>query len=247
MRITAVLRALGPVDARRVWRDSLLGWMMAVPLATAVLMRFGVPALAAWLRGAHGFDLVPYYPVIGGYFIVVMVPVLLGYVIGFLLLDERDDATLQALAVTPLSPLGYLAYRALVPTVLSFALMMVSVPLAGLAQLDAGAVAILALSAAPLAPLFAFFLPAFARNKVQGFALAKFAGAAQMLPLLAFFIDGSWRGLFGIIPSFWSLETSWALTWERSPWLALLVAVGYPALLLIPLGRRFTASISDGA
>jgi fluoroquinolone transport system permease protein len=44
-------------------------------------------------------------------FLVVVMPALVGMVIGFLLLDQRDDQTLAALQVTPLTLNGYLIYR----------------------------------------------------------------------------------------------------------------------------------------
>ena len=59
---------------------------------------------------ANGFDIVPYFPlVMGGY--LMTAPGMLGMVIGFLLLDERDARTLSALCVTPLSMRQYPAYR----------------------------------------------------------------------------------------------------------------------------------------
>lgn len=243
MNAARIVSALGPIDVRRVRRDGLLGWMIAIPVGTALIMRFGVPPLTAWLAGTYDFDLTPYYPLIGGYFIVVMVPIVLGFVIGFLLLDERDDATLQALQVTPLSPVGYLTYRTATPTLLSLLLMFLLVPLAGLTTLGPLATVVVALASAPLAPLIAFLLPAFAQNKVQGFALVKLAGAVLMLPVLAFFVPGPWRWLAGIVPSFWSMETLWSLSEGRQPWPPLAVALGYPALLVVLLGRRFARGL----
>ena len=50
----------------------------------------------------------------------------------FLLLDHRDDRTLTALQVTPLTVEGYLAYRIAVPMVVSVPVMMASVAIADL-------------------------------------------------------------------------------------------------------------------
>lgn len=46
-------------------------------------------------------------------------PDLVGMVIGFLLLDERDTQTLDALRVTPLSMRRYLAYRISAPLLIA--------------------------------------------------------------------------------------------------------------------------------
>jgi len=61
-----------------------------------------------------------------------MCPITFGVLIGFLLLDEKDDDTLTALQVTPLSTNGYVAYRVAVPIALTIPLMFVIFPLANL-------------------------------------------------------------------------------------------------------------------
>ena len=60
-----------------------------------------------------------------------------------------------------------------------------------------------ALAAAPAAPLLALFLAAFARNKVQGFALMKAAGVVIWPPVAAVFVPMPWQLLFGVSPVYW--------------------------------------------
>ena len=110
----ATLRALVYADSRILWRDPLLGWVLLMPLGLAVLLRVLIPRAGEALLAATGFDLAPYYPLImGGY--LMTAPGIVGMVIGFLLLDERDARTLLALRVTPLSMRRYLAYRVALP------------------------------------------------------------------------------------------------------------------------------------
>ena len=172
---TSVLRALGPIDIKSVLRDSMLRWLVAIPLAVGLLGRWGVPIVRAWVAEQFAFDLMPYYPLLMSFF-VLMVPALLGTVVGFLLLDQRDDRTLTALHVTPLTVEGYLMYRTLVPIALSVAMIMVTIALAGLVTIGWVPALLAAIHAALITPLYALFLGAFAANKVQGFALAKAAG-----------------------------------------------------------------------
>ena len=70
-------------------------------------------------------------------------------VLGFLLLDQRDDQTLTALQVTPLSLNGYLAYRISLPMLISLVTTLLMVPLAGLGQVNIAAHLAAALCAAP--------------------------------------------------------------------------------------------------
>lgn len=114
MKTLRVLQALGPIDTKSVSRDSLLRWMVFYPLLLAGLIRWGVPWLTVRLLMQFQFDLTPYYSLLMS-FVLLMTPMLTGMVIGFLLLDQRDDQTLTALQVTPLTLSGYLVYRISLP------------------------------------------------------------------------------------------------------------------------------------
>jgi fluoroquinolone transport system permease protein len=91
MKALDALRVLGPIDAKSTLRDPLLGWMIALPLLLGVGVRFAVPALATWTRSEFDFALEPYFPLIESYALLLTMPLLAGLVVGFLLLDERDD------------------------------------------------------------------------------------------------------------------------------------------------------------
>ena len=170
MNIHRAYRALGPIDARSVRRDSMLRWFIFLPLLLVFVFRFGTPFLTRLAWDELAFDLRPYYPLMTSFLYLIM-PLIVGMVLGFLLLDQRDDRTLTALQVTPLSLNGYLAYRISLPLLVSLVTTLVMVPLAGLGRISAPAHFAAALSAAPLAPMFALFNAAFAQNKVQGLAV----------------------------------------------------------------------------
>jgi fluoroquinolone transport system permease protein len=142
-------------------------------------------------------------------FVLLLPPMLAGIVVGFLLLDQRDDQTLTALQVTPLTLSGYLSYRITVPTVVSFVVTLAMPPLAGLLDIGPVATVIAALSSCLLAPIYAVFLGAFASNKVQGFALAKALGVLLIPPLVAYFVNPPWQILFGLDPLYWPVKVFW--------------------------------------
>ena len=241
---TAVIRALGPIDARSVARDSMLRWLVGTPLVLALVFRWGVPVLHAWLGERYGFDLAPYYPLLTS-FLVLMVPTLLGAVVGFLLLDQRDDRTLTALQVTPLTVEGYLAYRIAVPMLASIPVMMVSIAIADLVTMGVGAAFAASVQAAPAAPLYALFVAAFASNKVQGFALLKGVGVLTWPPVFAWFVTSPWQVAIGIDPLYWPLKVFWMLeAGEPGVWLYFLAGLAYQGLLVWILVRRFQAVIA---
>lgn len=238
-RVAYVLKSLGPIDARNVRRDSLLLWMALMPFAFVLIFRFLVPWARDGLLAQFGFDLAPFYILIMSYAFIIGTPLLFGVVIGFLLLDERDDQTLTALQVTPLGLTSYLAYRIALPVLISLLLTIVTFPLARLVTFPIGHLFLVALLAAPLAPTFALFMAAFAQNKVQGLAIMKASGTFLVLPLLGYFVRSNWQWAFGLIPTYWPAKVYWILdAGEPGAWICFLAGVVFQvALLLILLGR----------
>ncbi len=240
MRAAQVLRSLGPIDVRSIRRDSMLTMMIFIPLFSALVLRWGVPPLRARLLELSGFDLMPYYPVVLSYFFILTTPVMFGALVAFILLDERDDNTLTALQVTPLPLHAYLAYRVVVPILLSIALMFVVFPLANLGSLSSGEIFLVALAAAPLAPVFGLFVASLANNKVEGFAVMKGSGIVLFAPILAFFIRSGWQLAFGVFPSYWPMKVYWSLNaGEPGAGLYVLIALVYQGALLVYFVRRF--------
>jgi fluoroquinolone transport system permease protein len=238
MNALGLLRTLGPVDLRNVRRDPILGGALVLPFFVALLFRLGVPPLASWLDRRHGFDLATYYPLlVGGYFMVV--PSVVGFISGFLLLDERDDRVLDAMRVTPVSMPSLLAYRLGVPLALGLVMTLLGYPIIGLVVLTPAPLLAAAALAAFGGPVLALFLVAFAEDKVSGFALAKLFGAVSDLPLFAWFLPMPWQLVAGLLPTYWPMKMVWQAS-VGAPWtvyalVGLVVNVLAVALLL----RRF--------
>lgn len=239
MNAARAIWALGRIDARGVWRDPLLRWLVVMPLGVVPLMRYGVPFVAARLEDRLAFDLVPFYPLVASSLLLFM-PAMVGMVVAFLLLDERDDGTLTALEVTPIGLGTYLLYRIAAPMLVSVALTMAIVPLVGLVRVGPLTLAAATLLAAPFAPLYALFLASYARSKVEGFALAKAAGVIVWPPVFAYFVAPPWQALFGLLPTFWPMKFFWdGLAGARGAWIWWLAGMAYQMLLLALLRRRF--------
>jgi fluoroquinolone transport system permease protein len=240
MNLTTVLRSLGPIDIRNIRRDSLISWMVFLPIMLALILRWSVPPLNVRLLEQYNFDLVEYYPVLLAYFFIGMSPMVYGVVTGFLLLDEKDDRTLTALQVTPLPLNSYIIYRVAVPIILTFVLMFAIFPLANLTPFNVRTILISAIAAAPMAPMLALLLASFAQNKVQGFALMKLTGIVLFAPILAYFAPQGWELAFGIFPTYWPMKVYWLLyEGATNVWLYVFIAVVYQSLVTVFLARRF--------
>jgi fluoroquinolone transport system permease protein len=241
MRALAAYRSLGAIDLRNVARDPMLRWVAVLTPLFGLLFRFAVPPIAVALEERLDFDLTMYYPLLMS-FLPLMVAGMIGAVVGFLLLDQRDDQTMSALLVTPLSLGDYLRYRMIVLLALCVALSWITVPLAGLTETTWLQLTVTSIVAAPLAPIYALFLGSFAGNKVQGFALAKAIGIVILPCIAAYFVTGPWQTAFGVVPHYWSMKVFWLFD-AGAPEAALahaVVGLGWQGLVLVLLARRFS-------
>jgi fluoroquinolone transport system permease protein len=242
MKTLALFRALGPVDLKNVRRDSLLVWVLALPLVMALVIRVLVPEISALVQTHFAFDLAPYYPLIMSAF-MLLTPTTIGMIAGFLLLDERDDQVLSALLVTPVSLTGFVLYRLSAPVILSVVMTLIGYSIAGLTAISLLDLLLVALLGAFNGPLVALFLVGFAENKVAGFAMLKLLNGLLMLPIAAFFVEEPWQAFAGIIPAYWALKVFWlAAAGQSYGWffaIGLAVNLAFLALLL----RRFAAFV----
>ncbi|MCP4361308.1 MAG: hypothetical protein GY796_25140 [Chloroflexi bacterium] len=246
MNMVTVFKALGPIDGRNIRRDSMLRWAVFAPVLIALIFRWLLPWVTEGIEVNFGFDLRPYYPLIYAYLILIC-PVLYGVVIGFLLLDERDDRTLTALRVTPMSLNNYTAYRLTVPLLIGIILAPLILWLAHVPGYTVAEIMLVAVTAAPLAPIYTLFLAAFAPNKVQGFAMMKATGIFLIAPLLAWFIEIPWQLLFGIFPTYWPIKVFW-LAGSNEPGILFFAAAGiiYQLIIIYALLRRFNKKMGAG-
>ncbi len=244
MKASRVVRALGPIDAKQTARDPLMRWLVFYPLLMGLVVRWGTPPVGAYLQARFQWDLAPHYPLLMA-FLVVSIPAMAGTVIGFLLLDQRDDRTLEALLVTPLPATVYVAYRISLPMAISALVTLVVCPVAGLLKAGFWTVLASAIGAAPLAAAYAIGLASFAANKVQGFALAKGLGVLMIPPAAAWFLSPPWHWLMGVSPLFWPAKTLWML--ERGDpdwWIVWLAGLVLQGALLTALLRRYRRVVS---
>ena len=238
------LRAFGINDLKSIKRDSLLVYMLVIPPLMVLLVRLILPWLTNRVAESFGIDLVPYYPMLLSFFFVLQLPLLFGLLVGLLILDERDDDTLTALRVTPISMTGYALYRGGAAVFLSTLYVVIALPLTGLMPPSLlPAIVPVAILSGILAPIFGLVLATFASNKVEGLAMMKALGIFLLGPLAAYFIDSNWQLLMGILPTYWPAKAFWVASDGGNFWPYFLVGLAYNLLLVVLLLRRFKAKV----
>jgi hypothetical protein len=185
-------------DALNIRRDPMLLIAILMSLAPAALLHLAQPAMDAAAAAAFGIPAISAYVVP----VALLIPAaLIGWVTGFLLLEDRDEGTLLAIDVTPVGKSGFLAYRVGITALVAFAVTLYAWPLI-LPALNAGMVFLIGVLVAADAIASAVVLPAVARNKVEGLALTKLTNLLSVVPLLAF-LPSPFRYLAGIVPTYW--------------------------------------------
>ncbi|GAB3707013.1 fluoroquinolone export ABC transporter permease subunit [Nocardiopsis oceani] len=213
-------------------RDPLLLAVALAPLPLSLVLRWAYPALAEYLRSAHGFDPAPHAPAVFGALVLLHVPMMVGSVVALRVTEDVDDRTLLVLRVSPLSLTAYFGFRVGTAFLLALIGLTIAAPLSGLApEISPGLVAAVLL-AALFAPLVVLATAAFASNKVEALVVLKAVGAVSVLtPVLAWVLPDLWWSPMMALPPTWSL----------------LALTGYPgdavASPLILLGGSVTALV----
>lgn len=196
-------------DARNVKRDPTLLFAFILSIVPAFIFGLWHADWDTAAQSAFGISQVSRFlsPIF-----LVLPAFLLGWISGFLLLEDRDDGPLLALDVTPIGKRGFFAYRiavtiAITAVVSSLSFWFLAPGLAFPKQL------LLLLLTGGEAVIAAFVLLAVARNKVEGLAVTKVTNLLSLGPLLAA-IDSPWRYLAAPVPTFWVGE---ALGLSASP------------------------------
>jgi len=227
-------------DFKLLKGDPMLYMIMTVPFILWALMQFLVPWIIDLSMQNWKLDLSPYYQQAGTFF-VLLIPMMIGMVYGFILLDERDGGIITAISVTPTGKLGYLSMRLGVPTALSLAAILIFLLVLDLSHnLDFLQLIVISAIVSSQSLILLLLLGAFADNKVMGMAISKGFGILLMGPLLDYIIPVpyNWTGAYS--PLFWSNR---ALLSESNDtfWLYAGFTIVFQSLLLWFLFRKFRA------
>lgn len=177
--------ALAWKDARVVYRDRLLLLIAVMTLVLAAGMRLVVRFVPVTDIDLY---LAPAAP--------LLAPMMLGIVLGFGLIEEREQGTWLLLRVLPLSWRSWLAYLLGTSATLSFLL---GLGAAWIYRPPAHALfaVVMIASGALTGPAMMLALGAFSRNKIEGTAVQKLMNSLGLVPLIAFFVPPPWQVMLG--------------------------------------------------
>jgi fluoroquinolone transport system permease protein len=238
---TNVFRA----DAKRIFRDRFLLYIVTYLPLFALAFRWVIPWLTENVQDK--VDITPYYPVICVIFVLIL-PYIMGCVLGLQLLEEKDEKCLDALAVTPFSIHRYFFFRAWAYAAVGSVLLVIAHEAMGIVRsISLFQLCVVAASFTLSTGLSALFVAILAKNQVQGFAVLKASGVPFIIPTLSFFVPQHWDLLFGVIPLYWPIKAYYIAVQGGGAsvffWTAITAAIVTQVIALILLYRAFERRI----
>jgi len=212
-------------EIRTIVRDAMSVFLLAYPAFMFVLIGWLLPA--SLLKGGVA-QTSPAYALTMIITFVVMISIggfVGGALLGFSLLENKDEKTINSIAVTPISISGYVIFKSLYTYVLSvignLALILAIRWFAsdaysftfgtmtfGFDNLTYWEIIAFSFVSSLLVPAIGTLIASVAKNKIEGFTFMKSGGIVFMIPalvLLNAFSD--WKQyLLGITPNFWPVK-----------------------------------------
>lgn len=238
-------------DQKLIFRDSFLILMTFISILIAVVARYLFPWADATLmaKGLMPSASIPFafsdtFPMFVAFTALYNGGIISGMVAGFLLLDEKDEGTLQALIVTPVPLHYYTVYRFGLAAIFSAVIMFVMMQIIGLMLLPVWQLILFCISASLVSTIVALFLVLSAQNKVQGFAMGKFTSIAGFIIMGGWFVPDAWQWMLGIFPPFLVHKAYWlALEGDGLWWVALALGTLVQLVAIYLMAKRFNSSV----
>jgi len=242
-QVFRAIRVLVPSDLRLIWRD---GFLLSFLIFVMPLAALGLHWLAPYVGGlvAQWVELEPYYGLILANAVIAGEPVMLGFVVGLLFVEERDEGTLLALQSSPLSLRIFLGYRLVAAMMLNIVLTVIGIELANLVTVSWLELVASAALASLAIPIIALVYAAFIKNKVQALMLLKPVQIWGGLPTLLYFVPEPWNWIASVPgPAYYPMRLFWTAAEGQAEWWILVPGVMVPGMALVWLFRRFERTV----
>jgi fluoroquinolone transport system permease protein len=213
-------------EMKTLIKDSMNRFMIFYPLLMLFIIGYLLPKIVQKTTSGIETAGAIYTLLIGFVMALAIGGYVMGAMLGFSLLENKDEKTILSIAVTPITVEGYATFKITYTYV--FAIISNLIILGG-AKLFASNQYVIDMGAGPvslfdnisylhilifaivnslLVPAIALIFAAFAKNKVEGFAFMKGGGMIIMTPLLAIIpaLTDVKQYILGIIPNFWAIK-----------------------------------------
>ena len=182
----------------------------------------------------------PYFGLIVAALFLAGQPVLIGFLIGVMFVEERDQGTLQVLRTSPLSLPTFVLYRFAMGTVVSLVLTILTIVLVDLVAVSWLELLASVVVATLSVPLIVLVYAVFVKNKVQAMMLTKPLQTWGGLPAFLVFTPLPVQWIGGLVmPMYFPIRFFWGATQGNAEWWLLLPGAAVPLAATAWLWWRF--------
>lgn len=182
-------------------RDPMMVFLLVYPIILAVFVRFGVP----YAEEQFNFSLAAYDHIIAAT-MMLLTAAITGGIIGFSILDDRDDKILYAIDVSPVSFNVFMGFRFAICFALTYISCILAILIADFEGIPLYAMLLIPVTISLFSSVSAMFVNFFASNKVEGFAMMKAGAMIVVFPIASLFFTDFKEFFFGFEPNFWSVK-----------------------------------------
>jgi len=184
-------------DMKNTFRDPSLIMILVAPFLIILVLMHGYPLLIQFVPQASEYkkEAVSLFALISSVF-----P---GFIMSFILFDEKDVQLFPVIKATPVSLSGFLKSRLGFMVFVGFIMSLFVFMFNGIYAFPITTSILASLLAGLNSPILILFILNFAKNKVEGLMMLKIATIILFIPIIIFFLDSNWENLFAIFPAFW--------------------------------------------
>lgn len=212
-------------ELKTIFRDPMNIFLLAYPLIMLALIGWIIP-LGLRRGGLGNGELAYSLTMIITFVIVISIGgYVAGSLLGFSLLENKDEKTIKSIAVTPVSITGYIIFKTFYSYIFSVVGNMILILgikwwandaysfafgqlTFGFENLSYDYIIAFSFVSSLLVPAIGTMIASIAKNKIEGFAFMKGGGILVMMPALVLINAFSdWKQyLLGVAPNFWPVK-----------------------------------------
>ena len=182
-------------DIRYIKKDPMYMIVFILPIILGCVYKFLL----------LNIDFIKPYMYVAKYLFTLIVPVMVGMLLGFRVLEEKDEKVISVYATSPLGIKGYVNYRLFQSLILGLIEVMILSLFGIISEYNFIFTIIISVL---LSPCIFLILAIMGKNKIQGMILLKLVGIFTMIPILQVIKDNKWDVLFKIIPTDFILNSN---------------------------------------
>lgn len=224
---------LSTTDFKLIFRDPSLRIFLALPFLIFAIILLLMPFLESTYEGAKAF--VPIV-LMGA---TMQTSTMFGFIYSMVLIHEKDIQVAKVYGVLPVSKMGYVLSRMLIPFILSSLMTLGLLLVQPFYTFPFLPMLLLSIFCGLMTPLLALVVTILSKNKMEGMTWFKLVNLLMSIPLAAFFIP-QYTLLFGISPTHWAFQALDDMSKGGGGYTSIFIGFIYSLGLLFFLLKRFT-------